>query len=309
MTRPDPAAALRAELATLTTEARNTDVADLAALGTADLVAAMNRMDAEVAAAVGRALPTLADCIDATAERMSSGGRLIYIGAGTPGRLGVLDASECPPTFGTDPGQVIGVIAGGEPALRVAVENAEDDRDAGAADLAALSIGARDTVVGISASGRTPYVLAAIDYARAHGAFTIGFSCNAASPLGSAADIALEIDVGPELLTGSTRLKAGTAQKLVLNMISTITMVRLGKTYKNLMVDLRATNRKLLARSERTVMAATGCGAAAASEALAESAGSVKLAILMLLVGLDATAAADLLGRSGGHLQRAVDGA
>lgn len=302
----DKYTALRDELATLTTESSNPAVEDLASLSTLELTAAMNQEDARVASAITGALPVIAEVIDEVAARMRRGGRLVYVGAGTPGRIGVLDASECPPTFGTDPGQVVGVIAGGDSAIKNAAENIEDSVPAGLADMQALDLTENDTVIGISASGRTPYVLSAIDTAKAAGALTVGFACNQGSPIGSAADIRLEIEVGPEFLTGSTRLKAGTSQKLVLNMISTLTMVRLGKTYRNLMVDLRATNEKLRARSERTVIRATGESAEAAAAALESVDGSVKAAILMLLTGLSAEQAAIALERREGFLQEAI---
>ncbi|NYE96428.1 N-acetylmuramic acid 6-phosphate etherase [Psychromicrobium silvestre] len=307
MAGTDKYTALRAELATLVTESSNPALEDLGSMSTLELAAAMNREDSKVPQAIAAAVPMIASIIDQIAARMSRGGRLIYIGAGTPGRIGVLDASECPPTFGTDPGQVIGVIAGGEGAIRSAAENVEDDAAAGAADLGALNLTEADTVIGISASGRTPYVLSAIEAARAVGAFTVGFACNSGSPLGKQAELPLEIELGPEFLTGSTRLKAGTTQKLVLNMISTITMVRLGKTYRNLMVDLRASNEKLRARSERTVIRATGVEASAAAEALASVGGSVKAAILVLMTGLSPAEASEALEKQHGFLQEAID--
>lgn len=306
MNNQDATAALRAELETLTTESSNDLYPDLAVLDTTELVTAMNGEDALVPAAIQRHLPTIAAIIDEIAKRMRDGGRLIYVGAGTPGRMGILDASECPPTFGTDPSLVVGVIAGGRQAVNQAVENAEDSEAAGVADMDALDLTNNDTVVGIAASGRTPYVIAAIKAAKARGAYTVGFACNNGSPLGAAADTALEIEVGPEFLSGSTRLKAGTCQKLVLNMISTIVMVRLGKTYKNVMVDLRATNAKLRARSERTLMRATGCDAPAAAAALAAADGHVKAAVLAIMTGLPAQAAATLLAEHGGYLQESI---
>ncbi len=298
---------VRSEIGTLVTESANPKYPDLAALGTDELVAAMNSEDALVPAAIEGQLPVIAAIIDEIATRMRRGGRLIYVGAGTPGRLGVLDASECPPTFGTDPALVVGVIAGGRTAVNRAVENAEDSEEAGAADMAALALGPTDSVVGLAASGRTPYVIAAIKAARARGAYTVGFACNNNSALGAAAETALEIEVGPEILSGSTRLKSGTCQKLVLNMISTITMVRLGKTYKNVMVDLRATNAKLRARSERTLMRASGCDAATAASALAAADGHVKAAILAIMTGLPAAQAAELLAAQDGFLPAAID--
>lgn len=300
-------ASVRSEISALVTESANSRYPDLAALSTAELVAGMNTEDSLVPAAIGEQLPVISAIIDEIAARMRQGGRLIYVGAGTPGRLGVLDASECPPTFGTDPSLVVGVIAGGRAAVNQAVENAEDSEEAGAADIAALDVGPTDSVVGLAASGRTPYVIAAVKAARAQGAYTVGFACNTGSLLGAAAETALEIEVGPEFLSGSTRLKSGTCQKLVLNMISTISMVRLGKTYKNVMVDLRATNAKLHARSERTLMRTTGCDAATATAALTAADGHVKAAILSIMTGLPAARAAELLAAQDGFLPAAID--
>jgi N-acetylmuramic acid 6-phosphate etherase len=300
---------LHAVLADLSTERVNEKYADLDLLSTPELVAAMNSEDAQVAPAVALVTEAIATAVDNISERMLRGGRLIYLGAGTPGRLGVLDASEAPPTFGIDPGRIVGVIAGGPTALVTAVEGAEDDADAGVADVANLSVGPDDSVVGISASGRTPYVLAAVAEARRRGAFTAGVACNAASALGAAAEVGIDVVVGPELLTGSTRLKAGTAQKMVLNMLSTLTMVRLGKTWGNLMVDLKASNEKLIARSERTVMLATGVDAATASRTLSAVGGSVKAAILVELAGIRPAAAEVLLAQHDGFLRRALESA
>ncbi|ALV44421.1 N-acetylmuramic acid 6-phosphate etherase [Arthrobacter alpinus] len=309
MNTSDATAALRTELASLTTEASNDRYPDLAALTTAELVAGMNSEDALVPEAIKHHLGTIAAIIDEISLRMRDGGRLIYVGAGTPGRMGILDASECPPTFGTNPSLVVGVIAGGRKAVNQAVENAEDSQEAARADIAELRLTAKDSVIGLAASGRTPYVIAAVKAARKLGAFTVGFSCNNGSLLGAAAQTALDIEVGPEFLSGSTRLKSGTCQKLVLNMISTITMVRLGKTYKNVMVDLRATNAKLHARSERTLMTATGCDAQTAASALAAADGHVKAAILAILTGLPASSAAALLAEHGGYLQESITSA
>jgi N-acetylmuramic acid 6-phosphate etherase len=266
----------------------------------------MNSEDTTVPAAVAARLPEIAAAIDAVAERMARGGRLVYAGAGTAGRLGVLDASECPPTFNTDPEQVRGLIAGGPGAMVTSVEGAEDSAELARADLDALALTATDTVVGISASGRTPYAIGAVRHARARGALTIGLACNADSALVAAAEHGIEIVVGPELLTGSTRLKAGTAQKLVLNMLSTITMIRLGKTYGNLMVDVRASNEKLRARSRRIVALATGAGDEEIERALAATDGEVKNAILTILAGVDGPTADRLLEESGGHLRAAL---
>ncbi|MFD5038297.1 N-acetylmuramic acid 6-phosphate etherase [Streptomyces sp. NPDC058377] len=297
---------LRAQLATLTTEAFRPELAEIDQLPTREIARIMNGEDATVPAAVAEKLPQIAAAIDATAERMARGGRLVYAGAGTAGRLGVLDASECPPTFNTDPSEVIGLIAGGPSAMVKAVEGAEDSKELAAADLDARGLTADDTVVGISASGRTPYAIGAVEHARTKGALTLGLSCNADSALAAAAEHGLEIVVGPELLTGSTRLKAGTAQKLVLNMISTITMIRLGKTYGNLMVDVRASNEKLRARSRRIVSLATGAGDEEIEAALAATDGEVKNAILTILGGVDGPTAATLLADSDGHLRAAL---
>ncbi|AWL39866.1 MULTISPECIES: N-acetylmuramic acid 6-phosphate etherase [unclassified Streptomyces] len=303
---PDGYDALRAQLATLTTEAFRPELAEIDQLPTADIAAIMNGEDSTVPAAVSRVLPLIAAAIDATAERMARGGRLIYAGAGTAGRLGVLDASECPPTFNTDPSEVIGLIAGGPSAMVTAVEGAEDSKELAAADLDGLGLTADDTVVGISASGRTPYAVGAVEHARSRGALTLGLSCNADSALGAAAEHGLEVVVGPELLTGSTRLKAGTAQKLVLNMISTITMIRLGKTYGNLMVDVRASNEKLRARSRRIVSLATGATDQEIEAALAATDGEVKNAVLTILGDVDGPTASRLLADSHGHLRAAL---
>lgn len=297
---------LRAELETLTTEAFRPELAEIDRLPTLEIARLMNGEDATVPAAVAARLPQIAAAIDAIAERMACGGRLLYAGAGTAGRLGVLDASECPPTFDTDPSQVVGLIAGGPEAMVTAVEGAEDSRESAAQDLDALELTERDTVVGVSASGRTPYAVGAVEHARARGALTIGLSCNAGSALAAAADRGIEIVVGPELLTGSTRLKAGTAQKLVLNMLSTITMIRLGKTYGNLMVDVRASNDKLRARCRRIVALATGASEQEIDRALAATDGEVKNAILTVLGGVDGPTAAGLLAASGGQLRAAL---
>ena len=297
---------LRAQLESLTTEAFRPELADIDRLPTLDLARLMNGEDASVPTAVSAQLPRIAAAIDAIAERMARGGRLVYAGAGTAGRLGVLDASECPPTFNTDPERVVGLIAGGPEALVTSIEGAEDSAELARADLDGLAVTPLDTVVGVSASGRTPYAVGAVEHARAHGALTVGLSCNADSALAAAADHGIEVVVGPELLTGSTRLKAGTAQKLVLNMLSTITMIRLGKTYGNLMVDVRASNDKLRARSRRIVALATGAGDEEVERALAATDGEVKHAILTILAGVDGPTAARLLQESGGHLRAAL---
>ncbi|MEU0281626.1 N-acetylmuramic acid 6-phosphate etherase [Streptomyces sp. NPDC088147] len=300
---------LRAQLETLTTEAFRPELAEIDQLPTLEIARIMNGEDSTVPTAVAAQLPRIAAAIDATAERAARGGRLIYAGAGTAGRLGVLDASECPPTFNTDPEEVVGLIAGGPGAMVTAVEGAEDSKELAAADLTAMKLCAEDTVVGISASGRTPYAIGAVEHARSLGALTIGLSCNADSALAAAAEHGIEIVVGPELLTGSTRLKAGTAQKLVLNMLSTITMIRRGKTYGNLMVDVRASNEKLRARSRRIVSLATGASDDEIEAALAATDGEVKNAILTILGAVDGPTAAALLTDSDGHLRAALKAA
>ena len=305
----DGRGALRESLKSFATEAVNEATRDLDRLSLDEQVALMCLQNATVADAVAACAPQLASAITLVVDGMRAGGRLIYVGAGTPGRLGVLDASEIPPTYGMDPSRVVGVIAGGDAAIRTAVENAEDDDVAGADAMDDLSVGEHDTVVGISASGRTPYVLGALKRARELGASTVGFACNAGSAIGEASDVAIETVVGPEVVTGSTRLKAGTAQKVVLNTISTLAMVRLGKVYGNLMVDVRATNEKLRARSERIVMLATGTDASTAADALTEVDGWVKAAILVVLTGLDGDGAVRLLNDHDGMLREAIGAA
>ncbi|MFE7973689.1 N-acetylmuramic acid 6-phosphate etherase [Streptomyces shenzhenensis] len=299
---------LRAELETLTTEAFRPELAGIDRLPTLEITRLMNGEDTAVPPAVAERLPLIAAAIDAIAARMARGGRLIYAGAGTAGRLGVLDASECPPTFNTDPDRVVGLIAGGAEAMITSVEGAEDSKELARKDLDSLVLTPDDTVVGVSASGRTPYAIGAVEHARAVGALTVGLACNAHSALAAAAEHGIEIVVGPELISGSTRLKAGTAQKLVLNMLSTITMIRLGKTYGNLMVDVRASNDKLRARSRRIVALATGAADEEIERALTETGGEVKNAILTILADVDGPTAARLLAESGGHLRAALAG-
>jgi N-acetylmuramic acid 6-phosphate etherase len=298
--------ALRTELRSLVTERADPALASIDALGTLEAARLMNAGDALVADAVGRALPTIADAVDRIADRMRGGGRLIYLGAGTPGRLGVLDASECPPTFGTHPGRVVGLIAGGAEALTTAVEGAEDDPEEAARALAALGLTWRDTVVGITASGRTPYVLGGLAAARAEGALTVAVACNEGSAAGHAAEVAIEVVVGPEFIAGSTRLRAGTAQKLVLNMLSTLAMVRLGKTYGNLMVDLVATNLKLEARAAEIVYEATGAAEEEISAALGACGGEVKTAIASIILGCGPDEARARIAHHGGALRSAL---
>lgn len=296
------------QLGTLATEARHPATEHLDELSTVDMLKMINDEDAKVAAAVRAELPKIARAVDAIAERFRRGGRLFYMGAGTSGRLGVLDASECPPTFSVSPEIVQGLIAGGDRALRLPSEHSEDSREEGVRDLLGAGFGKTgpDTVVGIAASGRTPYVLAAIDYARMAGALTIGISSVSHSALAEAAEISITPLTGPEILTGSTRLKAGTATKMVLNMISTGVMVRTGATYGNLMVNVRATNEKLVARAQRIVAQATGCDFVTASKLLEKAEMDVKTAIVMGRLSLPRKKAAERLERSHGILREAL---
>ena len=286
----------------LTTEARNPASADLDARSSLEFVRLMNAEDATVAAAVATQAEPIARAIDVIADRLRAGGRLVYAGAGTSGRLGVLDASECPPTFDSPPGQVIGIIAGGHQALTTAVEGAEDHPEFAEADLHRLNLSAQDVVVGIASSGRTPYVLGALRCARDVGAFAIGLACVPDADLAAAADLMIAPVVGPEVLTGSTRLKAGTATKLVLNMLSTGAMVRLGKTFGNLMVDLRATNTKLMSRTNRIVRHFLGVGEEAADALLAECGGELKTALVAGRLGVASDEARRRLAAAGGRI-------
>lgn len=298
--------AIRSDLAQLRTEQTDPRYAGIDRLPTAQLAALMNEADASVPAAVAAAIPALVPAIDAIVERLAAGGRLLYVGAGTPGRIGLLDAAECPPTFGTDPETVQGIIAGGNTAITRAVEGVEDDTEAGVADLAGRNVGAGDAVLGLTASGRTPYVLSALAEARRRGAVTVGLSCNADAELSDVVEFPVEVAVGPEFIAGSTRLKAGTAQKLVLNMISTISMVRLGKTHGNLMVDLVATNEKLQARAIRMVQEITGTTAATAETALNAAGRHVKTAVVMIERDTDADTARALIEAGQGRLGAAL---
>jgi N-acetylmuramic acid 6-phosphate etherase len=291
----------------LQTEARNPASTNLDELTPLQLVRLMNSEDACVIPAVASQAEAIARAIDIIADRLRAGGRLIYIGAGTSGRLGVLDATECPPTFSAPPGQVVGVIAGGTTALTQAVEGAEDRPELAEQDLAALQVSARDVLVGIATSGRTPYVLGAMSYGRTQGAYTIGLSCNPDSDLGPAVDLVITPVVGPEILSGSTRLKAGTATKLVLNMLSTGAMVRLGKTYGNLMVDLRASNSKLLARTNRIVRILTGLSAPEADALLQRSHGELKTALVVQQGSVTPEEARVRLQAAGGQVGRALE--
>ena len=295
----------RPDLAALLTEARNPRSERIDELPTEEMLAVINDEDATVAAAVQVELPRIAFAVDAIVERFTHGGRLFYLGAGTSGRLGVLDASECPPTFSVTPGLVQGLIAGGDGALRLSSEQTEDRPEIGASDLAAAGFASGDVLVGIAASGRTPYVLGGLEHARDLGALTIALVCVADSPMERAAEIAIAPLTGPEVVTGSTRMKAGTATKMVLNMLSTGVMIRTGAVFGNLMVNVKPSNAKLVDRAERIVAAATGCEMARAG-ALLKEAGSVKVAIVMGRMGLPYAAAAAKLKRAGGVLRAAL---
>jgi N-acetylmuramic acid 6-phosphate etherase len=289
------------------TEQQNLNSRHIDQMDTLGMLTVINEEDRIVADAVGQALPAIARAVDAIAERLRGGGRLFYLGAGTSGRLGILDASECPPTYGTPPDMVQGIIAGGEDAMFDAVENVEDDEQAGAHDLAERALSERDAVVGIAASGRTPYVLGALRYARSVGAITVGMSNNAPAPVLDAADIGIAVVTGPEAITGSTRMKAGTAQKLVLNMISTGVMIKLGKVYGNLMVDVQVKNDKLLQRARRIVAQVAGIDDAQAADYLQRAHNDVKTAIVMARKGVEAAEAQRLLKAADGVLRRVID--
>ena len=298
--------ALLQQLNQLITEQRNPNSMQLDSLSAQELVALINREDQQVALAVEKCLPQIALAVEKIVTAFERGGRLVYVGAGTSGRLGVLDASECPPTYGVKPEMVVGLIAGGDHALRHPIEGAEDNVQQGQADLEEIDFSARDVLVGIAASGRTPYVLGALNYAKQLGATTVSIASNPNSKMAEVADIAIETVVGPEVLTGSSRMKSGTAQKLVLNMLTTASMVLIGKCYQNLMVDVQASNKKLKARALKIVMEATECDNEAAANVLTKANGQVKLAILMQLSGLDALEAQSLLDKSNGKLRQAL---
>ncbi|MFU2143292.1 N-acetylmuramic acid 6-phosphate etherase [Gallibacterium anatis] len=290
----------------LISEQRNSSSLNLDQLSALEIVQLMNQEDQKVALAVNDQLAQIAQAVEVIVSAFQQGGRLIYQGAGTSGRLGVLDASECPPTFGVPFGQVIGLIAGGDRAIRKAVENAEDNREAGKADLMQIQLSDKDVVVGLAVSGRTPYVLGGLAYAKSLGAKTVAISCNAHSEMAEIADIAITPIVGAEVLTGSSRLKAGTAQKMVLNMLSTASMVLMGKCYQNLMVDVQATNEKLRHRAVNIVMQATECDCDTAKHYLSLADNQAKLAIMMILGNLDKAQASALLTQSQGRLGQAV---
>ena len=294
------------DLKKLSTETRNKDTMALDTMTSLQVVTAMNQQDRLVPQAVEKALPAIAAAADCAAYALAAGGRLIYMGAGTSGRLGVLDAVECPPTFGVSPETVVGLIAGGDKAFLKAVEGAEDSEELGSEDLQRIHLNRNDFVVGIAASGRTPYVIGGLRYAGEIGCHTAAIACNVNSLIGQAAEIKIEVVPGPEVLTGSTRLKAGTCQKMILNMISTTAMVRTGKAYENLMVDVMQTNEKLRVRARNMVMEATGVDAETAAEALSNAEGSAKLAITMILADCSREEAERRLEKARGHVREAI---
>ncbi len=293
-------------LKNMSTETRNQNTMNLDIMTPLEVVTVMNAEDAKVPEAIKPALPSIAQCVTWAIESIEAGGRIVYMGAGTSGRLGVLDAVECPPTFGVAPEVVVGLIAGGEKAFVKAVEGAEDSRELGHDDLVNINLEARDIVIGIAASGRTPYVLGGLAYAKEVGCHTVAISCNPGSAIGQAAELAIEVVPGPECLTGSTRLKSGTAQKLILNMISTATMVGCGKAYQNLMVDVMQTNEKLVVRAQNIVMEATGCDRATAAEKIAIASGNAKTAITMILADCGLEEAKERLAKAKGHVRGAI---
>jgi N-acetylmuramic acid 6-phosphate etherase len=288
------------------TEERNPLTSEIDTLPTLSMLTLINSEDQKVALVVSDELPNIAAAVEAITARMQRGGRLIYIGAGTSGRLGVLDASECPPTFGTPSALVVGLIAGGPAALTQAVEGAEDNQEGGAAEIDELDVSENDSVIGIAASGRTPYAMGGLQEAKKRGALTISITCNRPSPLEELADIGIALVVGPEVVSGSTRLKAGTAQKMVLNMISTAVMILLGKTYSNLMVDVQPTNAKLRQRARRIVAEATGLDLQRATDILSSCNGEVKTAIVAVLAGISPEIARIRLYETGGYVRKAI---
>ncbi len=293
-------------LSTLITEQRNPNSMHVDSLSALEIVQLMNKEDKQVPLAIEKCLPQIAQAVERIVSAFQQGGRLVYIGAGTSGRLGVLDASECPPTFGVSPEMVKGIIAGGERALRHPIEGAEDSKTQAVVDLQTIQLSSKDVLVGIAASGRTPYVIGALKYAKRLGSVTVSIASNPNSAMANIVDIAIDTVVGPEVLTGSSRLKSGTAQKLVLNMLTTASMILMGKCYQNLMVDVQASNEKLKARAIRIVMQATDCDKALAEETLKQADQNAKLAIMMILSGLDRAQAETLLEKHQGKLQLAL---
>ncbi len=294
------------DLTTLTTESRNKETMNLDEMSPLEIARVMNQEDEQAVLAVRKVLPQIATAISWATESLKAGGRIIYLGAGTSGRLGVLDAAECPPTFGVSPDMVVGMIAGGEGAFIKAREGVEDSKTLGAEDLKSKNLTEKDIVIGLAASGRTPYVIYGLQYAKSIGCRTVAIVCNLHSPLSRTADLAIEPVPGPEVLTGSTRLKAGTVQKQILNMISTGSMVGIGKVYQNLMVDVQQTNEKLKVRAQNIVMDVTDCSRERAAEALEASDGKVKTAIVMILKGCTSQEAGEQLEKAGGHIRQAI---
>lgn len=302
----DTQAQLVKSLSNITTEGQNQDTLDIDLLDSLGVLQKINHEDKKVADVVGTVLPDIAHGVDLIVDAFSRGGRLIYIGAGTSGRLGVLDSVECPPTFSVSDGQVIGILAGGASAMYKAVEGAEDNKQLAIDDLKAVELSDKDVLVGIAASGRTPYVLSAMAYGKSQGTKVIGISCSPNLEYAKNTDVNICAVVGAEVLTGSTRMKSGTAQKLILNMLSTASMIRSGKSYKNLMIDVNATNEKLYARAVRIVMQATECDFTTAEKALEQANNQTKLASLMVLTGLDVAQAKEALLKNKGFLRQAI---
>ena len=294
------------DLSKIDTEKQNKDTLNLDRMSIKEALTVMNNEDQKVAKAIKEVIPQIEKAVKIIIEQFNKGGRLIYIGAGTSGRLGLLDASECPPTFGAPKEQVVGIIAGGKVAMTEAIEGAEDDVEQGKQDVVDINLNENDVLVGIAASGRTPYVIGALEYANDINVPTVAIACTKDSEIGKVAKIAIEAVPGPEVLTGSTRLKAGTAQKMVLNMLSTISMVGIGKAYKNLMVDVQPTNEKLVSRAKGIVMKATDVTEEVASQKLDDSGGDVKTAILMILLDIDKETARDKLNETKGHIRKAL---
>lgn len=297
---------MKINLNELVTESRNINTMDIDKISTVDMLEKINKEDKNVPLAVKKEIPQIAELIEKAVERMRKGGRIIYIGAGTSGRLGVLDASECPPTYGIEPELVQGVIAGGEEAMFKAKEGAEDSEELAVLDLKDRNLNKNDILIGIAASGRTPYVIGALKFAKENGALTASISCNKNSPIAKESDIEIAPVVGAEVVTGSTRMKSGTAQKLVLNMISTGVMIRLGKVYENLMVDVKATNDKLVERSKKIVMEATGVSREEAENKLNDTGFDVKLSIFIILSGLNKSEAKEILEKNNGYIAKAL---
>ncbi|MGM0524206.1 MAG: N-acetylmuramic acid 6-phosphate etherase [Bacillota bacterium] len=289
------------------TEKRNEKTMNLDQMSYLDILTLMNEEDQQVPLAIKKVLPEIEQAVEMIVDKFKKNGRLIYTGAGTSGRLGVLDAAECPPTFGTDKNKVIGLIAGGEKAFIEAIEGAEDNVELGASDLSNIDLTDNDVVIGMAASGRTPYVKGALKYARSIGAKTVSISCNSKSEIGELSDVRIDVSVGPEVLTGSTRLKAGTAQKLILNMISTVSMIGIGKVYQNLMVDVQTTNRKLEERAIQIVIMSTGTTRDIAERVLRDNDFNVKLAIIIILLNVEKDIALEALNNAEGHVRDTIN--